>query len=141
MKIRIRDRRYEDIGLKNNKVTGKPIATIQDSLGQRVINFVKKLSITPIEINKAYDPKKETELVQYLDRYITNKFINANPNLRDKFGIIKSVVYKYFNYELVEDNPKTQSNQDKIESKPVTAKQLELSFEQFYNRVFEKYRN
>lgn len=142
MKIRIRDRRYEDTGLKNNKASGKPIATIQDSLGQRVINFVIKLSRTPIEINKAYDPKKEAELIRYIDKHITNKFIKDNPNLSDKFGIIKSVIDRYFNYELVEDKPKTEIKQDKIvESKPVTTKQLELNFEQFYNRIFEKYRN
>jgi len=132
VKIRIIDRRHADTGLKNNKATGKPIASIPDSFAQRIINFIKKLSITPIEINKVYDPKNEQELIQYINRYLTNKFIDANLNLKDKFGLIKYIIDRYFNYELVKD---------KIEIKPVTTKQLELNFEQFYKRIFEKYRN
>lgn len=130
MKIRIKDRRDRDTQLVKKPIETKP----SGGFDQRIINFVKKLSVKPIETFKITDLNDKRKV----SKYLTNMFVSQNPNLRQQYGLILSIIDRYFDYEIVIDEPIK-----KVTEKEVTKKheQLNLKFEQYFVSVLEKYRN
>ena len=96
MLIQIKDRRQDDIKLKKGAYSPSI-----DSFSQRIINFVKRLSAKPINIIKLTHLSNKKDVTHYL----TRRFITDAPNLKQKYGLIYSIIDRYFDYIPVQTEP------------------------------------